>query len=89
MKNLIKKKRKSKMCARIKFILLKVAIFSLLSFLNEISYDFNSKINTFDGNRKDLFDSNYIYVSDKINKRNIYDIMRNNSILKLKIKNNG
>ena len=32
---------------------------------------------------------NYINVSDKINKRNIYDIMRNNSILKLKIKNNG
>ena len=87
--NLIKKKKRTKICARVKFILLKISLFSLLSFLNEISYDFNSKINNFDGNRKELFDSNYIYVSDKINKRNIYDIMRNNSILKLKIKNNG
>ena len=86
---MIKKKKKRKMSTHIRYILLKISFLSLLSFLNEVNYDFNSKLICFDGNQKELFDSNYIYISAKINQRNIYDIMRNNSIQQLQIKNNG
>ena len=77
------------MCTTVRYILLKISILSLLCFLNEVNYDFNSELICFDGNQRELFDSNYMYISAKINKRNLFEMMRNNSILQLKIKNNG
>ena len=76
--NLIKKKKKAKQRTRIKFILLKVMIFSFLSFLNEIKFNSDSEIKRFDGNSKELFDSNFIFISKNINKQDITDIMRKN-----------
>ena len=87
--NLIKKKNKAKQRTRIKFILLKVMIFSFLSFLNEIKFNSDSEIKRFDGNSKELFDSNFIFISKNINKRDRTDIMRNKSISELAIKNDG
>ena len=61
--NLIKKKKRIHRHSRIKFILLKTAIFSFLSFLNEVNHDFDTEIKSFYGNSKELFDSNYIFIS--------------------------
>ena len=64
-------------------------IFSFLSFLNEIKFDFDSEMKHFDGNSKELFDSNFIFISKNINKRDRTDIMRKKSISELAIKNDG
>ena len=86
--NLIKKKNRIHRHSRIKFILLKTAIFSFLSFLNEVNHDFDPEIKSFYGNSKELFDSNYIFISGKINKRDKIDIMRQKLISQLQLKNN-
>ena len=43
----------------------------------------------FDGNSKELFDSNLIFISKKIIKRDRTDIMRKKSISELAIKSDG
>ena len=86
---LIKKKRRKKYSVRIKFILLKVTIFAFLSFLNELNHDYNSNLNCFIGNSKELFDSNSVYITNKIIKKSQLDNIRNRSFMQIKIKNNG
>ena len=67
---------------------MKTAIFSFLSFLNEVNHAFDPEIKSFFGKSKELFDSNYIFISGKINKRDKIDIMRQKLISQLQLKNN-
>ena len=52
-----------------------------------MNHDFDTELNFFDGNSKELFDSNFIFVQTKINKRDRTDLMRNKTISQLKMKN--
>ena len=85
--NTIKKIKRIKKHSRIKFILLKTTIFYFISYLNENNHDYDKNFNFFDGNSKEIFDSNFIFISRKINKRDRTDILRNKSISKLQIRN--
>ena len=86
---LIKKKRRRRYPMRIKYILLKVTIFSFFSLLNELHHDHNSRLKCFIGHSKRLFDLNVINISNRIIKKCQFDNFRNKSLMHIKVKNNG